>query len=144
MFKSILRSTPIQKMLGFLIAAYMVIVKYTTRWEVRNFDKVKPIIDQGTGFIGLTWHGRFMMLNASWKRGWQNPHVLISRSRDGAIVAYATQYLGFGTLRGSSRKLTKKSDKGGTQAVRDMEAILKRGDCAVSYTHLTLPTIYSV
>ena len=131
MFKRFMRSTAVQAMLGFILAAYMVLVKYTTRWTSYRFDQVEPIIEDGKGFVGLVWHSRFLMLNAIWKRQWQNPHILISLSRDGALVAYTTRFLKLRTIRGSARKTGSTKTKGGSRALREMLSAIENNDCVV-------------
>lgn len=131
MFKRFMRSNAAQKSLGFLIAAYMVFVKYTTRWSVERIEGVQPIIDRGQGVIALTWHSRFLMLNSAWKKSWQLPHVLISRSSDGAIVAHCSHFLGLKTIRGSSRKMNSDRAKGGAKASRGIVSAIEGGGCVV-------------
>ncbi len=131
MFKRFMRSKAVQIALGWLVAAYMVLVKYTTRWTIERQDKAQPVIDSGSGLIALTWHSRFMMLNSAWKKDWQMPHVLISRSRDGAIVAHATHFLGLKTIRGSAKKAGSLKAKGGAKAGHDIITALESGGCIV-------------
>ncbi len=118
-------------MFGFFLAAYMVLVKYTTRWTIERADLAAPIIDSGRGVIALTWHSRFLMLNSAWKKNWQKPHVLISLSRDGALVAHTTRYLGLKTVRGSARKAGTQKAKGGSGALREMMGALDQHACIV-------------
>ena len=124
-----LQSKPVQVLLGTLIAAHMAVVKRTTRWEVRGFERVEDIVGNGEGVIALTWHSRFLMLNSAWSRGWQMPHVMISRSRDGDIVHYTSRALGLRTIRGSTRKLDKQ--KGGRTAGAETVRALDAGGCIV-------------
>ncbi len=131
MFKRFMRSASVQKTLGFLLAAYMVLIKYTTRWTIERADVAAPVIDSGKGVIALTWHSRFLMLNSAWKKSWQTPHVLISLSRDGALVSHTTRYLGLETIRGSARKVGSDKAKGGSAALRAMKAALDRNACVV-------------
>ena len=126
-----MRSRIVQMMLGWCLAAYMVMVKYTTRWTVERQDVAAPVIANGKGVIALTWHSRFLMLNSAWKKSWQSPHVLISRSRDGALVSYTTKFLGLKTIRGSSKKARSQKDKGGLAAMRHMNDALSSGACVV-------------
>ena len=118
MFKRFMRSAAVQKSIGFMLAAYMVLVKYTTRWTIERADVAAPVINNGKGLIALTWHSRFLMLNSAWRKDWQKPHVLISLSRDGALVSYTTEFLGLKTIRGSSRKIGSDKSKGGTNSRR--------------------------
>lgn len=126
-----MRSKAIQASLGWILAAYMVLVKYTTRWTVERADVSAPVIGNGKGLIALTWHSRFLMLNSAWKKKWQLPHVLISLSRDGALVSYTTRFLGLKTIRGSARKAGSLKSKGGSTAMRHMIAALDDGACIV-------------
>lgn len=114
-----------------MLAAYMVLIKYSTRWTVDRADVAAPVIGSGKGLIALTWHSRFLMLNSAWKKSFQPPHVLISRSRDGAVVSYTTKFLGLSTIRGSSRKVGSQKAKGGSSALRNMSKALDDGGCIV-------------
>lgn len=131
MFKRLMRSSFMAAVIGWLVAAYMVLVKYTTRWEVEHVERAQPIIESGEGLIALTWHSRFLMLNSAWKKSYALPHVLISRSRDGAIVANTTRFLGLKSIRGSTKKVGSERAKGGAQAGRDIIEAIEGGGCIV-------------
>ena len=126
-----MRSKAVQASLGWILAAYMVLIKYSTRWTILRADVAAPVIGNGKGLIALTWHSRFLMLNAAWKKSFQPPHVLISLSRDGALVAYTARFLGLKTIRGSSRKVGSGKVKGGSSALRGMKSALEAGGCIV-------------
>jgi lysophospholipid acyltransferase (LPLAT)-like uncharacterized protein len=130
-FKRLMRSSFMAACIGWLIAAYMVLVKYTTRWDVEHADRAKPVIESGEGLIALTWHSRFLMLNSAWKKSYALPYVLISRSRDGAIVAFTTKFLGLKSIRGSTKKLGSGKAKGGAQAGRGIIDAINQGGCIV-------------
>ena len=131
MFKHLMRSSVMTSCIGWLLASYMVIIKYTTRWDILHRERAEPIIKSKQGLIALTWHSRFLMLNSAWKKHYAMPHVLISRSRDGAIVAKTTQYLGLKTIRGSAKKAGTQKAKGGAQASRDIVGAIENGGCIV-------------
>ena len=135
MFKRFMRSNAVQIFLGWLVAAYMTFVKYTTRWEVERAEQVTDIIDGGKGVIALVWHSRFMMLTSAWKKQYQLPYVLISRSREGNIVTHASHFLGLKTIRGSTRKAAKgkieAKAKGGAKASIDIVTALENNGCIV-------------
>jgi lysophospholipid acyltransferase (LPLAT)-like uncharacterized protein len=134
-FKRFMRSNAVQITIGWLVAAYMTLVKYTTRWDVERADHVQPIIDNGKGVIALVWHSRFMMLTSAWKKSYQRPHVLISRSRDGEIVAHTSHFLGLQTIRGSAKKAAKGNlaakAKGGAKASLEIVTALQNNGCIV-------------
>ncbi|MEP1229723.1 MAG: lysophospholipid acyltransferase family protein [Litorimonas sp.] len=131
MFKRFMRSNVMKITIGWLVAAYMTLVKYTTRWDVQREDQVKDITGNGKGVIALVWHSRFMMLTAAWKTRFQLPYVLISRSRDGDIVAHTSHFLGLKTIRGSAKKVAKSKTKGGAKAGRDIIGAIEQGGCIV-------------
>lgn len=129
MFKRFLRRPAVQSFLGWCVAQYMRLIKATTRWEIRYPERVEDIIAGRKGVIALTWHSRFLMLTSAWKREYQLPYVMISRSRDGAVVAATCKALGLQTLRGSARK--KGKAKGGEEAAAGAVTAIKSGGCVV-------------
>ena len=129
MFKRFLRQTATQRLLGWSVAQYMRLIKATTRWEFRHAERVEDIIQSKEGVIALTWHSRFLMLTAAWEREFQLPYVMISRSRDGAIVAATCKSLGLQTIRGSSKR--KGKNKGGEDAAAGAVTAVKNGGCVV-------------
>ena len=131
MFKRALRSTPVQALLGGLVALWMTLVKYTTRWEVLHAERAQPVIDSGEGLIALTFHSRFLLLTSAWRKRYQHPHVLISRSRDGNVVAWTCRWLGLSTVRGSAKNAAKTKAKGGGRAGREILDALEAGGCIV-------------
>jgi len=119
----------VQIFLALLLAGYMGFVRYTTRWSTDNEEILQTLQESGEGFVACTWHARFLMTTAAWSKMPQTPHVLISRSRDGNLVAYTSKVLRLGVIRGSRRgKLTSKS-KGGSSALREMLTTIEQGDC---------------
>jgi len=130
-----MRSNAVQMSLGWIVAAYMTFVKYTTHWEVERADQVQHIIKGQKGVIALVWHSRFMMLTSAWKKHYQLPYVLISRSRDGNIVTHASHFLGLKTIRGSTKKAAKGNTsakaKGGAIASLNIVTALENNGCIV-------------
>jgi lysophospholipid acyltransferase (LPLAT)-like uncharacterized protein len=129
MLKRILRSTPMQASLGFLLAAYMGLVKATTRWRVEGADVIEPIWRERKGVIGCVWHARVLMTIAGWPRHVQPATILISRSPDGEFVARAAKHHDIGVIRGSARNAKKDKEKGGSAAFRAMIDHVNNGGC---------------
>jgi len=69
------------------------------------------------------WHNR--MLIPAYTHINQNVHVLISQHRDGEFIARVITGLGFGTIRGSSRR-------GGMKALKEAIGISKKYDLAIT------------
>jgi lysophospholipid acyltransferase (LPLAT)-like uncharacterized protein len=126
-----MRSAFMQGLIGGLVALWMTLVKYTTRWEVLHADRAEPVISSGQGLIALTFHSRFLLLTSAWKKRFQHPYVLISRSRDGAVVAWTCRWLGLSTVRGSAKNTAKAKVKGGGKAGREILDAIDGGGCIV-------------
>jgi hypothetical protein len=119
----------VQIFLALLLSGYMGLVRHTTRWSTDNIQIREKLQESGEGFVACTWHSRFLMTTAGLTKMQQRPHVLISRSRDGNLVAYTAKILRLGVIRGSRRaKITGKS-KGGASALREMLTTIEQGDC---------------
>jgi hypothetical protein len=130
MIKAILNSGPVQAVLGALLAGYMTLVKATTRWERRGLEHAQPVWDSGAGVVGCVWHSRILMTIAIWPKTAQKPAILISRSRDGDVVADAARRHGVAVVRGSSLNQRKTSkQKGSVGAFREMARHVETGGC---------------
>lgn len=130
MVKALLNSTPVQAFFGALLAGYMSLVKATTRWEIRGGEHAEAIWAQERGVVGCIWHARILMTIAVWPKRAQPPAILISRSKDGNVVARAADHHDVGVVRGSSlnqRKRTKQ--KGSVGAFREMTRHVEGGGC---------------
>jgi lysophospholipid acyltransferase (LPLAT)-like uncharacterized protein len=130
MMKAILNSGPFQASLGAVLGAYMGLVKATTRWERRGLEHVEPVWASGHGVITTFWHSRILLAVALWPSNAQPPAVLISRSKEGNVVADAARRHGVAAVRGSSlnqRKTDKQ--KGSVGAFREMARQVKSGGC---------------
>lgn len=118
-----------QRTLAFVLAQYMRLVRATTRWTIEGQEHLQPLQDAGVGFIACAWHSRFMMTPAGWSKMPQTPYVLISKSRDGNIVAYTSKFLKLGVVRGSRKAKITSQNKRGAGALREMIGVLENGDC---------------
>lgn len=98
----------------FLAKSFMQIQKYFTHIVEINNKELKPC-------IYAMWHSdQFCIYGIEDKT---HLSMLISKSADGEIVSYATESLGFKTVRGSSNK------KGAIEATMQMINALKSGEC---------------
>jgi lysophospholipid acyltransferase (LPLAT)-like uncharacterized protein len=130
MWRSIRRAGITQGALSLILAAYIVLVRRTTRWNVVNREIVEGVWRDGGPIIGAVWHARVLMTVAAWpkkRNDVQPPKILISMSPDGEFVARAAELLKVGVIRGSSAKAQKQ--KGGAAAFREMLEHLRNGGC---------------
>jgi len=127
--KALLTFPPVQSLLGALLAAYMSLVKHTTRWEVRGLEHARTIWESGEGVVGCVWHARILMTIAAWPQTVQPAAILISNSREGDIVTHVARHHHTGAIRGSSRNRKKAKEKGGLTAFREMVRWIGAGGC---------------
>jgi lysophospholipid acyltransferase (LPLAT)-like uncharacterized protein len=93
----------VQSLLAFLIAFYIRIVGWTTRWQREGFDQFEALRAEGKPFLFCFWHGRLFMMPLC-NRGSRGAAVLISTHRDGRLVARTIENLGLSTIDGSSSR----------------------------------------
>ncbi len=117
--KRLLKHPCTQAILSHLLAAYIRLVMLTSRKEFHIHPDAEIFMRGEQNAIFAFWHGRMMMLPAI------NPprkmHVLISEHRDGKLISQVINHFGQDTVVGSS-------SKGGTEAVRNIVRLLKKGD----------------
>lgn len=120
MVKYILQSAPVQAVIAAILAGYVAFCRATTRWSRIGLEHVEPVWASGSGVVGCIWHGRLTMSVALWPKSAQAPTVLISRSREGDLIARFAAWFGVAAVRGSSRNEKKAKQKGGVSAFREM------------------------
>jgi lysophospholipid acyltransferase (LPLAT)-like uncharacterized protein len=102
----------------YLAYAYMTFVGWTTRLVVRGGDIPRGMRRKNQRFIFAFWHNRQVFFTYTHRA--QNFAVLVSRSRDGEVIARTMELSRIGACRGSS-------SRGGATAVREMMAIFDGG-----------------
>jgi len=86
----------------------------TFRFRIENETRWQQLIDKGTPVLLCAWHQQFFSAIRPFKRyAKYRPALMISRSRDGAIIAAVARQTGWKTVRGSS-------SRGGKPALRSM------------------------
>lgn len=117
--KRLLKHPLTQSILSFLLAGYIRLVFLTSRKKRVIHPDSAAIMRGEANAIFAFWHGRMMLLPAF------NPprkmHVLISEHRDGKLISQVIRHFGQDTIVGSS-------SKGGSEAVRHIVRLLKKGD----------------
>jgi lysophospholipid acyltransferase (LPLAT)-like uncharacterized protein len=105
--------------LALLAAGYIRLLGLTSRitWYGR------PRVPRGP-FIYAFWHNRLLFLVYS-HRG-RNIHVLVSKSKDGELIASAIRRFGFGAIRGSSSRSAREA------AIHTIRALRAGTICAVT------------
>ena len=132
--KSVLRSSIVTTLLGWVIWAYMALCNRTIRWTVEGEEEARKTWLSFPNVIVASWHSTILLLPSGWNRiiqKWPQQKtrsaMLISLSKDGEPVAKAIKHLGLEAVRGSSTHKRKKRDKGGMNALAEALRILKNG-----------------
>lgn len=111
-----------------IVGGYMKAVDAATAWRETGREHAEPAWRGARPTILAFWHGRIMLAPHCWARQGADRKLwaLISRSKDGDLIAASVEATGISTIRGSTAKAGK--DKGGMQALRDMVKVLRSGD----------------
>jgi hypothetical protein len=123
--RRITRSPFVQEAVGLTMASYLRLVWHTTRFHIEP-DSAYEMFDRELPVIIAMWHGQHFM-TAFVKQDYHKAKVLISRHRDGEMMARAAERLGIGAIRGSGAAEGETVRKGGTAAMLSMLDALRDG-----------------
>lgn len=128
--KRIGRDPRVQRALGRLFAAYLRLVRRTSRIVIEPAD-AHARLDPLRPVIGAMWHGQHFMVPFA-RRPQDRSVSLVSRSGDGELNAIALERLGIRAIRGSGdRGRGRAREKGGASALRAMLRALEGGETVV-------------
>jgi lysophospholipid acyltransferase (LPLAT)-like uncharacterized protein len=134
LLRNTLRSSSVQRAVGFLAAEYLRLVWNTNRFVVEPPD-VYERVERQLPAIFAFWHGQHFLTPFIKAEGTgdHKAKVLISLHRDGEYNAIAAARLGVGTIRGSGDHGQAFNRKGGLGAFREMVRTLEE-NCNVALT----------
>ncbi|MBP0464155.1 lysophospholipid acyltransferase family protein [Roseomonas sp. PWR1] len=129
MAKRLIRHPAVQGMLARLVALYLRLVWATTRWTLVGEEHARPFAE-GPMILAF-WHERLPLAALGWRllgrrvpQGGRRAQVLISRHRDGRLIAAAVRPFGIDVVHASS-------SRGGATGLRGLARILAGGGVAV-------------
>ena len=127
MLKTLLGNPVFQYVVGRAIGFYRLFVGVTTRWERVNEDAAAQFWTGDGRMIAGIWHGRFTLIHKMWRfnKGVRRAKMLISRSREGGLVAWVSRTVGAEVIRGSAAK--RGQQKGGVEAALQIKGHLDEG-----------------
>ena len=115
-----------QTLLSLIGSIYVLTVYKTSKVNLKNRKKIENLLERNESFIYSFWHDQLLMCPLTWQSN-SNIKVLISKHRDGDIIAQLISNLGFEAIRGSTHKTNKIKNKGGLLSARKMIKSLKNG-----------------
>lgn len=128
MFKRFLKSAFAANLMTALIGLYLRMLHASTRKTVTNRQVFDDALSKGQGVILAFWHGRLITTPFLRDQTHADVHMLISRHRDGEIIANAVRSFGVRFVRGSAANPKKpEKSKHGASAVAGMLEILEAG-----------------
>ena len=114
------------RLAGSSIAGYLRLVRATARGEVLDPDfHAHAVASPGGAYIGALWHRNLAMPHVFYPARLRRA-CLVSRSRDGELLARIVVSLGSRAVRGSSSALDGRS-KGGAAALRGLARAVEEG-----------------
>ena len=115
-FKSIIYTRPFMLFIYFFIKIYSM----TLRLRIVNEEKWKSLLGRGRPVLLCAWHQQFFSAIHYFRTYAKfNPGIMISQSKDGALIAGVANRVGWHTARGSSTR-------GGKNAMTAMIKHLKK------------------
>ena len=105
---------------------YVLFVYKTSTIDLKNRKSIESLFKKNESFIYAFWHDQLLICPLTWQSE-SEIKVLISKHRDGDIIAKLISNLGFKAIRGSTHKSGKTKNKGGLLSARQMIKSLKRG-----------------
>ncbi|MFC0384719.1 lysophospholipid acyltransferase family protein [Muricoccus vinaceus] len=99
--------------LWHLIGWYLGFCRRTARWELHGAEPLRALAEGREGFVMAFWHECLPLMPLAWAHLWESldpgvPRkaglVLVSRSRDGALIANALGGYGLTAVEGSSTR----------------------------------------
>jgi lysophospholipid acyltransferase (LPLAT)-like uncharacterized protein len=126
LLRNVLRSSWLQRAVGFLTAEFLRLVWLTNKFSFDPPD-VYEIVEPQMPAIFAFWHGQHFLTPFIKTKEFHRAKVLISRHRDGEFNAIAAERLGIGTIRGSGDHGSAFHRKGGVGAFKEMVRSLEQG-----------------
>ena len=121
LYKTLMRRHAPRATACWLTAHYIRLIGTLGRWSVEGTEIPEKLFAANQPFLVAFWHGRLLMMSEAWP--YETPfNMVVSRHRDGQLIARTIGHLGFGSILGSS-------SKGGSAVMRAMLRALKAGEC---------------
>ncbi len=124
MLKRLGKSKLAHEALGFLLAAYIRLVRRTNRFDQPDLEK---LVDGKLPVIVAMWHGQHFMIPFARPKTMPRLAALISRHGDAGANAAALRWLDIVPIRGSGGRAEQMKKKGGAEAMREMLRALGEG-----------------
>ena len=124
MIKNFLKNYFIKKFLSLVGALYVYIVYISSQKTFINKDNFDKLILENKSFIYALWHDQLLLSPFTWQTK-NRIDILISKHKDGDIIADLIKYHGFNSIRGSTNNPSKEKEKNTISSIRKIIKTLK-------------------
>jgi lysophospholipid acyltransferase (LPLAT)-like uncharacterized protein len=124
MIKNFLKNYFIKKFLSLIGALYVYIVYISSQKTFINKDNFDKLILENKSFIYALWHDQLLLSPFTWQTK-NRIDILISKHKDGDIIADLIKYHGFNSIRGSTNNPNKEKEKNTISSIRKIIKTLK-------------------
>ena len=124
MIKNFLKNYFIKKFLSLVGALYVYIVYISSQKTFINKDNFNKLILENKSFIYALWHDQLLLSPFTWQTR-NRIDILISKHKDGDIIADLIKYHGFNSIRGSTNNPSKEKEKNTISSIRKIIKTLK-------------------
>ena len=124
MIKNFLKNYIIKKFLSLVGALYVYIVYISSQKTFINKDNFNKLILENKSFIYALWHDQLLLSPFTWQTK-NRIDILISKHKDGDIIADLIKYHGFNSIRGSTNNPSKEKEKNTISSIRKIIKTLK-------------------
>ena len=124
MIKLILNNYFLKKIFSLIGAAYIYFVYISSKKKFINKDSFDKLISENESFIYALWHDQLLLSPLTWLSK-KKINILISKHKDGDIIADLIRFHGFNSIRGSTNNPNKEKEKNSVSNIRKILKSLK-------------------
>ena len=124
MIKLILNNYFLKKIFSLIGAAYIYFVYVSSKKKFINKDSFDKLISENESFIYALWHDQLLLSPLTWLSK-KKINILISKHKDGDIIADLIRFHGFNSVRGSTNNPNKEKEKNSVSNIRKILKSLK-------------------
>ena len=124
MLKLILNIYLVKKFLSILGALYIHFVYVSSKKKFINKNILDQLLEKDISFIYALWHDQLLLSPFTWQSK-KRIDILISKHKDGDIIADLIKFHGFNSIRGSTNNPNKEKEKNSLTSIRKILKSLK-------------------
>jgi lysophospholipid acyltransferase (LPLAT)-like uncharacterized protein len=125
MLKKLLKNYIIKKFLSICGAFYIYFVYISSKKKFINKNNLDELLNEDISFIYALWHDQLLLSPLTWQSK-KRIDILISKHRDGDMIADLIKFHGFNSIRGSTNNPNKEKEKNSLTSVRKILKSLKK------------------